>query len=251
MTFLGTGAAGGVPLWGCDCSVCTLARIDVSYARRPNCAVVEAGEVRLLLDAGVMDIADRFPAGTLSAVLVTHFHADHVQGLFHMRWGRGALDVFAPHDAEGCADLYRNPGPFRFNNLSKFETFSVGDVRITSVPLVHSKPTLGYCIEYNGAKLAYLTDTRELPPATAAFLAEWKPHTICLDCTYPPGMAGDRNHLDLPEASALSEEFPSSNVVLMHVSHHLDEWLMDHPEAMTNHLILGRDNDSLDCPETL
>jgi len=249
LTFLGTGAAGGVPLWGCDCSVCTRARIDTSVRRLPNCAVLEAGDVRLLIDAGVMDVAERFPSGTLSAMLITHFHADHVQGLFHLRWGFGKIEVYAPHDSEGCADLYKHPGPLKFRHLSKFETFNVGNVRITPVPLVHSKPTLGYCIEHNGARLAYLTDTRELPAATVNFLKEWQPHSICLDCTYPPGIEGNRNHFDFSEVVALSKDFPSSNIVLMHIGHRLDEWLMNHPEAMTNRLILGRDNDYVDCHE--
>lgn len=231
LTFLGTGAAGGVPLWGCDCPVCTRARFDASYTRRPNCAVIEAGEVRLLLDAGVMDIAERFPSGALSAILITHFHVDHVQGLFHLRWGIGVLDVYAPNDAEGCADIYKYPGPLKFKHISKFETFSVGDLRITPVPLVHSKPTLGYCIEHAGAKLAYLSDCLELPTATATFLSEWQPHTICLDCTYPPGMAGPRNHFDIDEAISLCNSFPDSQIVLMHISNQLDDWLMTHFEG--------------------
>lgn len=251
LTFLGTGSAGGVPLWGCDCTVCTRARIDTSVRRLPNCAVLEAGDVRLLIDAGVMDIAERFPAGTLSSILITHFHADHVQGLFHLRWGTGSLDAFAPHDAEGCADLYKYPGPLNFTHLSKFETFCIGDVRITPVPLVHSKPTLGYCIEYKDAKLAYLTDTRELPPATVSFLKEWRPHTICLDCTYPPGIEGKRNHFDLNEAIAIGADYPDSNIVLMHISHHLDEWLMTHPTIETEKFSIARDSEFIDCPESI
>lgn len=250
LTFLGTGAAGGVPLWGCDCTVCTRARIDTSTRRLPNCAVLEAGDVRLLIDAGVMDVAERFPAGTLSSILLTHFHVDHVQGLFHLRWGAGSIDVFAPHDAEGCADLYKYPGPLKFTHLSKFERFSVGEVHITPVPLVHSKPTLGYCIEYKDAKLAYLTDTRELPPATVSFLKEWRPHTICLDCTYPPGIEGKRNHFDLNEAIAIGADYPDSNIVLMHISHHFDEWLMTHPSLETEQFSIARDSEFIDCPES-
>lgn len=246
-TFLGTGAAGGVPLWGCDCAVCTRARFDVSYMRRPNCAVIEAGEVRLLLDAGVMDIAERFPSGALSAILITHFHADHVQGLFHLRWGVGELDVYAPHDAEGCADLYKHSGPLKFKHLSKFETFSVGDVRITPVPLVHSKPTLGYCIEHAGARLAYLSDCREFPPATAAFLSEWQPHTICLDCMYPPGTAYPRNHFDLDDAITVSGIYPCSDIVLMHIGHELDDWLITNSGSLPERIVLGRDSDTLFC----
>ncbi len=247
LTFLGTGAAGGVPLWGCDCATCALARINAACVRRPNCALIEAGDVRLLLDAGVMDVAERFPRGTLSAILVTHFHADHVQGLFHLRWGKGELDVYAPHDAEGCADLYKSPGPLKFRHLSKFDAFDAGDVRITPVPLVHSKPTLGYCIEHGGARLAYLSDCRELPPATATFLAEWRPHTICVDCTFPPGAAESRNHFDLTEALALTQDYPDSDIVLMHVGHRLDEWLRTHPAALPERVTLAHDGAMLIC----
>lgn len=245
LTFLGTGAAGGVPLWGCGCATCARARIDVTHVRRPNCALVEAGATRLLLDAGVMDIAERFPAGALSAILITHFHADHVQGLFHLRWGMGELDVYAPHDAEGCADIYKYPGPLKIRHLSKFEMFSVGELRVTPVPLVHSKPTLGYCLEHNGARLAYLSDCRELPPATETFLSAWAPHTICLDCTYPPGTPEPRNHFDLDDAISLSARFTDSAVVLMHINHKLDHWLETHelPERIT----LSRDGETLVC----
>jgi phosphoribosyl 1,2-cyclic phosphate phosphodiesterase len=208
--------------------------------------VFEAGGVRLLLDAGVMDLADRFPPGELSAILITHFHPDHVQGLFHWRWGVGELDVFAPHDTEGCADLYKYPGPLKFRHLHKFSGFNVGNIRITPVPLAHSKPTLGYCIEHNGIRLAYLSDSREIPPATKTFLTLWQPHTIFLDCTYPPGVEGKRNHFDLPEAIAISNIYPASNMVLMHVSHHLDEWLRTHPDALPERVVLARDSDTFD-----
>lgn len=250
LTFLGTGAAGGVPLWGCDCPVCARARVDPSVRRMPNCALVKAGEVHLLLDAGVMDVAERFPPGALTAVLITHFHADHVQGLFHLRWGKGELDVYTPHDSEGCADLYKSPGPLKFTQLSKFETFELGKVRITAVPLVHSKPTLGYCIEHDGARLAYLSDCRELPPATLNFLKYWQPNMLCLDCTYPPGIDGPRNHFDLPEAVALLRDFPDSEMVLMHIGHRLDEWLSTRPDALPRGVVLARDGKILICIDT-
>ncbi len=247
LTFLGTGAAGGVPLWGCDCPICVRARVDRSVRRQPNCALLEAGETRLLIDAGVMDVAERFPPGTLDAVLVTHFHADHVQGLFHLRWGKGELAVYSPYDSEGCADLYKSPGPLKFTQLSKFEKLTLGEVYITTVPLVHSKPTLGYCIEHDGARLAYLSDCSELPPATLAFLQSWQPHTICLDCTFPPGAEQPRNHFDLLGAVAVSQRFPDSEMVLMHIGHKLDTWLQDRPDALPVEMKLAYDGETLIC----
>lgn len=250
LTFLGTGAAGGVPLWGCDCPVCVRARVDISARRQPNCALLEAGEVCLLIDAGVMDVAERFPPGALHAVLVTHFHADHVQGLFHLRWGKGALDVYSPHDSEGCADLYKYPGPLQFTQLSKFEKITLGGVSVTAVPLVHSKPTLGYCIEHEGARLAYLSDCRELPTATMEFLQRWQPHTLCLDCTFPPGAPEPRNHFDLLEAVDIAQRFPGSEMVLMHIGHKLDAWLADHADALPDGMTLARDGETVVCIPT-
>jgi len=202
--------------------------------------------MRLLLDAGVMDISDRYPSGSLDAMLLTHFHADHVQGLFQLRWGVGSLDVYTPHDSEGCADLYKYPGPLNFRTLSKFKTFTIGDVQITPVPLVHSRPTLGYCIAYEERRLAYLTDCGMLPDSTAEFLAEWRPSLICLDCTYPPNVAGIRNHFDLEGALALRQCYPDSELVLMHIGHELDAWLMESGDSLPRGVTVAHDGDEID-----
>ena len=125
----GTGAAGGVPLYGCNCSACALARATLDSRRNPCCAVLEAGNQRLLIDAGLMDLAERFPAGSLDGVLLTHYHPDHVQGLFHLRWGTGKpIDVYGPPDSEGCADLYKNPGLLNFHRLAQFVALALGEL---------------------------------------------------------------------------------------------------------------------------
>ena len=83
VTFLGTGAAGGVPLYGCDCPACARARRDPAHQRRPCSALLESGDDRILVDAGLTDLHQRFPAGSLSTILLTHFHTDHAGGLQH------------------------------------------------------------------------------------------------------------------------------------------------------------------------
>jgi phosphoribosyl 1,2-cyclic phosphate phosphodiesterase len=43
----------------------------------------------------------------------------------------------------------------------------------------------------------------------------------------------------------LSDDYPDSDIVLMHISHSLDFWLLNHPDALTGRVTLGRDNDTL------
>lgn len=247
LTLLGTGAAGGVPLYGCRCAACMRARTTVDCRRLPCCAVLESGDRRILIDAGLMDLGDRFPAGTLNGVLLTHYHPDHVQGLFHLRWGVGeTIDVFGPPDSEGCADLYKNPGLLRFHRLSKFEPLQLGDIAVTPVPLIHSKPTLGFCFESQGQRIAYLTDTCGLPPATQAFLSAWQPHTLVVDCTHPPRAEPPQNHNDLPAALALRNAIGDAALVLTHIDHAFDAWLLDHPGTLPATCALARDGMTLD-----
>lgn len=248
ITFLGTGDAGGVPLYGCDCAACVRAHGNAGYRRRNCSALIESGATRILLDAGLTDLAERFPPSSLSAILVTHFHPDHVQGLFHLRWGRGAaIPVYAPPDAQGCADLYKNHGLLDFRRLAEFEPFSITDLHITPVPLVHSKMTFGYAIEDAlGRRFAYLTDTAGLPPNTESFLASWRPDGMALDCTHPPCGGASRNHNDFSSALASIDAIAPEAAWLTHIGHDFDCWDMDAAPALPHGIHIARDGELID-----
>lgn len=246
ISFLGTGAAGGVPLYGCTCSACKRAHAQAAHQRRPCSALVEDGETRLLLDAGLMDLHTRFAPGTLSAILLTHFHPDHVQGLFHLRWGKGeAIPVHAPPDSEGCADLYKHPGLLDFRRLSKFDPVVIGTLTVTPLPLIHSKPTFGYAIESEqGARFAYLTDTAGLPPATEEFLRAWYPAGLALDCSHPPRNEPGRNHNDWNQALKIVETVRPKRTWLTHISHELDRWLLEARPTLPSSVTVAVDGES-------
>ncbi|MFH1658885.1 MAG: phosphonate metabolism protein PhnP [Pseudomonadota bacterium] len=225
ISFLGTGAAGGVPLYGCSCRACKRATDQPGATRQPCCAFIETGTTCILLDAGLMDLGHRFPSGSLNAIALTHFHPDHVQGLFHIRWGVGQdIEVWGPPDTEGCADLYRNPGVLRFNTAEKFESFQVGDCRLTPLPLIHSKPTVGYAIEGpDGSRFAYLTDTLGLPPKTEEWLCAWGAHDLAIDCSFPPGST-PKNHNDWQAALDIIDRLRPNHAWLTHIGHTFDDW---------------------------
>lgn len=242
-TFLGTGAAGGVPLYGCDCAACRRARSAAECRRAPCSALARAGETQILLDAGLTDLTERFPPGSLAAIVLTHFHADHVQGLFHLRWGKGApIPVLAPPDSEGCADLYKHHGLLQFRWLAGFVPITLGELTLTPLPLAHSRPTFGYAIEDGaGRRFAYLTDTVGLPPRTEAFLKDWRPEAVAVDCTRPPAPEPPVNHNDLTRALDIARSVAPAATWLTHVSHELDCWLLQHSPSLPPAVAVARD----------
>lgn len=251
VTFLGTGAAGGVPLFGCTCAACERAHHEPAFVRRPCSALIESGSTRILLDAGLTDLHERFKPGELDAIVLTHFHPDHVQGLFHLRWGVGTrIPVYAPPDSEGCADLYKHPGILEFHALAKFETITIGALTLTPLPLIHSKATFGYAIESStGSRFAYLTDTLGLPPRTEIFLTDWQPNGLALDCSYPPQDA-PKNHNDWNTALTIIDKVRPQQAWLTHISHSVDTWLLTSGESYPG-IAIAMDGARVDLPASL
>jgi len=249
LTLLGTGDAGGVPLYGCQCPACRRARLKPQFIRRPSTALVESGGTRLLIDAGLTDLAERFPAGTLTSILITHYHPDHVQGLFHLRWGQGKpIDVWSPPDTEGCADLYKNSGLLVFQRLLEFEPIRMGNITVTPVPLIHSRMTFGYCLEAGTVKIAYLCDTIGLPPDCLKFLQHWRPHCVVLDCCYPTRKKSPRNHNDVKLAMECVNAMGVKKVIFTHLSHEMDLWLMEANQTLPGNILIGHDGLSINLP---
>ena len=97
LTLLGTGNAAGMPLYGCHCEYCLEALSNRVLKRSPCSALLKIEDKQYLIDAGQVNLDERFPAGSLSGVFVTHFHPDHVQGLFQLRWGINlSIPVYIP-----------------------------------------------------------------------------------------------------------------------------------------------------------
>ncbi|HGE8320575.1 phosphonate metabolism protein PhnP [Serratia marcescens] len=229
LTFLGTGGAQQVPVFGCDCLSCQRARREPAFRRRACSAMLNYQGETTLLDAGLPALERRFSAGQIQRFLLTHYHMDHVQGLFPLRWGCGnSIPVYGPPDEQGCDDLFKHPGILAFQPpLAPFATVELGGMRITPLPLQHSKLTHGYLIQTAGAALAYLTDTVGLPPATADYLQNVALDLLVLDCSLPPQPQAPRNHNDLTRAQETQRLLQPKRTLLTHISHHFDLWLLD------------------------
>lgn len=50
---------------------------------------------------------------------------------------------------------------------------------------------------------------------------------MVIDCSHPPREDAPRNHCDLNTVLALNEVIRSPRVILTHISHQFDAWLME------------------------
>ena len=106
ITLLGTGDAGGTPRFGCPCAACK------NLVRTPARGLLESASGRLLLDAGA-----ELPPERLDAVLLTHFHLDHLTGLLPLRFGVGdPLPVYSPSDETRRDYLFKERGVLDFRH---------------------------------------------------------------------------------------------------------------------------------------
>ena len=183
------------------------------------------------LDAGRPDLMEHHPAGSFQQVLLTHYHLDHVQGLFPLRWGVGAsIPVYGPPDDAGCDDLLKHPGLLDFSHtVTPFVMFNLQGLRVTPLPLNHSKLTFGYLLESAHSRLAWLSDTAGLPDKSLKFLLNNRPQAMIIDCSHEPRAQTPRNHNDLNTVRSLNQVIGCPRVILTHISHQFDVWMMDNP----------------------
>ena len=248
LTFLGTGDTAQVPVYNCQCPACQRASQDKLFMRKPSSVLVQSGTDQWLVDGGHMDLCQRFAPGTLSGILQTHYHADHAQGLLHLRWGVNMrISVHGPVDETGFADLYRHPGILDFSQpFSAFETRRLGEkLQVTALPLVHSKPCFGYLFEEEDGKIAYLTDTVGLGDDTYAWLQKQSLDYCIVDCSHPPRETPPRNHNDLNTALKMCDGLAIGTLLLTHIGHEMDNWLMSNPDVLPDHVKVARDGQTL------
>lgn len=208
-----------------------------------NATLVEAGDVRILIDAGFSgrDLARRLsrldvnPA-SLSAIVITHDHGDHTRGMGVLA-RRFRLPLYmTPRTRFACADLldgtediraYGTTTPFALGALEVRPFLTVHDAADPVAVTVHDLDT--------GARLGIATDLGRPTAAVRAELAGC--HMLVLEANHDDALlwngpypwsvkqriASSHGHLSNRAAAQLARELfhaGLSNIVLAHLSEH-------------------------------
>jgi phosphoribosyl 1,2-cyclic phosphate phosphodiesterase len=167
LRFLGTGTSTGVPQIGCKCKTCMS---DDSKDKRLRASVmITEGNTKLLIDCGP-DLRQQLLSNnvdSISAILLTHEHYDHVGGLDDVR-PLGNTELYAEkrvlsviqRNMPYCFVDIKYPGVPSINLHEINENdFFIDSLRIQPIRIMHAKlPILGFRV----GKVAYLTDIKTI-----------------------------------------------------------------------------------------
>ncbi len=250
ITFLGTGAAEGIPNAFCRCRNCEAARRAGGASLRKRSAALVGDDLLIDLGPDIMAAAQVHgcPLTEVRYCLQTHPHADHLD-LSHLLSRSPAygvpdaprLEFFASGETLGRAAemfVYLSGLPLleaetgvelncAFHAVRPLATFAAGPYQVTPFPANHA-PGLGalcYAVEREGRSLFYGTDTARFPGATRDAPRGRRFDLMVLDHCYGPAESGD-DHLGARDIAEYVPQFrpegilaPGGRVFATHIAH--------------------------------
>lgn len=203
--------------------------------------IVESGSTRVLLDCGfgIRETERRLARlgvepESLSAVLVTHEHSDHIGGVFKFA-RRHRLPVWLTHGTLTAA-LQRDTELPDVELIDGHVAHALGDLEILPYPVPHdAREPVQYVFSDGVRRLGVLTDCGSLTPHVVAMLSSCD--GLVLECNHDAEMlavsdypamlkrriAGRLGHLDNAAAASLLSQIDASrlqHLIAAHLSEH-------------------------------
>ncbi len=231
---LGSGTSTGVPMVGCRCRVCLSQDRRDRRTRSSLLVRTDSGE-NILIDTSTdlrrQMIRERIK--TVDAVLFTHTHADHINGIddlrgFHFLHRRlvpcfGSEETIA-HLQATFGYIFKGLETAGYSPLLEAHTavapFDLFGCRITPVPLLHGPVSAtGYRID----DLAYLTDCSNIPETSLPLLQQLD--TLVIDgLRYTP----HPGHFNISSAVEAARRLAPRRTILTHLTHEVAHEDGDH-----------------------
>lgn len=246
ITYLGTGAAEGIPALFCRCKYCNGVRERGGREIRSRSQIFIDGELSIDFPPDAFYHAAQGGAdfSRLKYVLVTHSHMDHfyahdfvLRGYKYAHGLKEALEIYGNDEVtEVFSECTRRElredvkDNISLHALSAFEEVCFGGYRVNTLRAKHSShDPLLYLIEKDGKRVLHLCDTGLLPEDDYEFLSRLggRVDLITLDCTLLWERADENSrHMGVAENKTVLERLQRAGVadentkkVITHFSH--------------------------------
>lgn len=225
--FMGVGSSGGTPVIGCSCAGCVSTN---PRNQRSRCSAhIIANGVHFQIDTGpdfrMQCLREKIPR--VDAVLYSHQHADHLNGMDDLRafcfHQKAAIPLYGPSftmqdiQTRFSYALHAPTGNWEKPVLSVnpvSEVFEVNGVQVTPIPVFHGQwPILGYRI----GNFAWLTDVSDIPESSLALLQGLE--GLALDCLREKPHP---THLSRQQALEWAERIGAKTTYLIHMTHEME-----------------------------
>lgn len=231
LTVLGCGSSSACPVIGCHCPTCS--STDPKNKRTRCSAWIQTDDLSLIIDTGTdfRSQALREKITHVDAILYTHPHADHLNGIDDLR-------AFC-YVQQGRIPIYSNDATIK-NITNRFDyaflpannhwdkpvlsantvsgSFKIAGTEITAMEVPH-----GYwkSVAYRIGNIAWLTDLNDISDEVLLQLQGLD--YLFLDCLrdtpYP-------SHLGFDQSVEFAQKIAAKQTYLIHMTHHLEYYAL-------------------------
>ncbi len=238
VTFLGTGTSYGIPMIGCECSVCT--SDNPKNSRTRSSILISEREYSILIDAAtelrIQCLKNNMKK--VDAVLLTHSHADHVLGLDDLRHFNLKQKTNIPvyGSKETVNKIYKmfsyvfeetlsNGSKPKFTLKPINGILNISGLEIIPIEVIHGQEKVTAYRLNKGADIktsttatfAYVTDVSQIPPDSMAKLMGLD--LLILDALrmYP-----HEKHFNIEQAVEIVAKLKPKQALFTHIAHELE-----------------------------
>ncbi len=222
ITVLGCGSSLGIPIINCNCSTCTSTS---SYNKRTRSSIyIDDGNSQILVDFG-FDINSqliREKITKLDSAILTHYHADHVNGIDDLRifpfFQKKPLEIFSDSitalKAENRHPYLFNPNKLIARPVDFFTKFKINSIGVQFFKQHHgSVDSLGIRVD----DFVYSSDVVDFPAESKPFLQNIKVWIV--DCM---AYQSNNSHAGLDKVLQWSDEYKPQQILLTNMNHFID-----------------------------
>jgi phosphoribosyl 1,2-cyclic phosphodiesterase len=202
-----------------------------------NCAYLETGETRILIDAGFsarqtrqrLAAIGRAPEG-LSGILITHEHSDHINGLLGLA-GKLNIPIYCNRDTRQAMEIQLG-SKFNCHIFETRKSFEIGDIVVDTFDIPHdASDPVGFLLRTPAGNIGFLTD---LGHATKQILERVRSANVLVleanhdlkmlqDSSRPWSLkqriAGRHGHLSNTDAADAAEAIMSADLNHLYLGH--------------------------------